>query len=160
MGERPPFSIARIDHLVIRTANVPALIDFYVGVLGCTLERTLEKAGLFQLRAGECLVDLVDTGAELGLAGGAPPGAEGRNLDHLCLRVDPFDADAIVSHLAVAGVEGGAPARRYGAEGFGPSIYTRDPDGNVVELRGPAEPGSRLTGSPAQAPADRARAPG
>ena len=30
-------------------------------------------------------------------------------------------------------------ARRYGAEGFGPSIYLEDPEGNVVELKGPPE---------------------
>ena len=87
------------------------------------------------------LIDLVDTSAELGRSGGAPPGPEGRNLDHLCLRIDPFDAEAITAHLAAAGVGCEPPVRRYGAQGYGQSIYTADPDGNVVELRGPPESG-------------------
>ncbi len=60
-------------------------------------------------------------------------------MDHLCLRVEPFDEAAIRERLAEAGVEAGETARRYGAEGFGPSIYIEDPDGNVVELKGPPE---------------------
>ena len=148
MRAQVPFAVARLDHLVIRTADVAALLDFYVGVLGCTLEREIEGLGLYQLRAGDSLVDLVDTARELGLAGGAPPGAQGRNLDHLCLRVDPFEPEAILAHLAAAGLEADPPARRYGAEGYGPSIYTHDPDGNVVELRGPAEPGTRIGAPP------------
>ena len=135
-----PFAVGGIDHLVIRTPNLDVLIEFYAGVLGCPVERRVEGIGLVQLRAGRSLVDLVDVDGELGRAGGAAPGPEGRNLDHLCLRVDPFDADAIAAHLAAAGVACDPPARRYGAEGYGPSIYTSDPDGNVVELRGPAAP--------------------
>ena len=69
--------------------------------------------------------------------GGAAPGKEGRNLDHFCVRVDPFDADAILAFLKSKGVEAGAVESRYGAEGEGPSIYVTDPEGNVVELKGP-----------------------
>ena len=67
------------------------------------------------------------------------PGREGRNLDHLCLRVEPFDQDAIVAHLARHGVAVGEIRRRYGAEGNGVSIYVQDPEGNTVELKGPSD---------------------
>ena len=77
--------------------------------------------------------------ATLGRQGGAPSGAEGRNVDHFCLRVEPFDAEAIRAHLEARGIDAGEVARRYGAEGMGPSIYIQDPDGNTVELKGPPE---------------------
>jgi len=115
------------------------MLGFYCGVLGCTVERRRDAIGLVQLRAGRSLIDLVTVSGKLGAAGGAGPGREGRNLDHFCLRVDPWDADAVCAHLAAHGVAAGAVESRYGAEGEGPSIYLSDPEGNVVELKGPAE---------------------
>jgi catechol 2,3-dioxygenase-like lactoylglutathione lyase family enzyme len=90
-----------------------------------------------QLRAGRSLIDLVPLDGKLGAAGGAAPGREGRNVDHFCVRVDPFDDGAMRAHLARHAIEAGATEMRYGAEGNGPSIYIVDPDGNTVELKGP-----------------------
>jgi len=131
--------IRDIDHIVLRVVDLDAMLGFYCDVLGCTVERRQEAIGLIQLRAGRSIVDLVPVDGELGRAGGAPPGREGRNLDHFCLRVDPFDEAAIRSHLAAHGVQAGPTEARYGAEGSGPSIYLEDPEGNVVELKGPPE---------------------
>lgn len=131
--------IAGIDHLVLRTADVPRLVRFYIDVIGCTLEREQAAIGLTQLRAGSGLIDLVSLDGPLGRAGGAGPGAEGRNLDHFCLRIDPFDAEAIFAHLRIHHVDTGPVEQRYGAEGTGPSIYVKDPDGNTVELKGPPD---------------------
>lgn len=129
-----------IDHLVLRVIDLDAITRFYVDVLGCTVERRQDEIGLVQLRAGHSLIDLVPVDGKLGRMGGAAPGAEGRNMDHFCLRVEPFDAAAIRAHLAAHGVEAGKPESRYGAEGEGPSIYLSDPEGNVVELKGPPGP--------------------
>ncbi|MGK6307540.1 VOC family protein [Variovorax sp. DT-64] len=129
--------IRDIDHIVLRVVDLDAMLGFYCDVLGCTVERRQDAIGLIQLRAGRSIVDLVPVDGELGRAGGAPPGREGRNLDHFCLRVDPFDEAAIRSHLAAHGVQAGPTEARYGAEGSGPSIYLQDPEGNVVELKGP-----------------------
>lgn len=60
-------------------------------------------------------------------------------MDHLCLRVEPFDPDALRAHLEQHGARIGEEARRYGAEGFGPSLYLFDPEGNMIELKGPPE---------------------
>ena len=128
-----------IDHVVLRIRDETAMLRFYRDVLGCRVERRLDDIGLIQLRAGDALIDLVPVEGELGRMGGAAPGREGRNLDHLCLRVDPFEADALARHLKAAGVEPGEAKRRYGAEGFGPSLYIEDPEGNVVELKGPPD---------------------
>ncbi|MCP5150079.1 MAG: VOC family protein [Chromatiales bacterium] len=132
-------TVRGIDHLVLRTAQVDTLRRFYGEVLGCHLERAQEALGLYQLRAGSALIDLVDVNGQLGRAGGPAPGEQARNLDHFCLRVDPFDEAAIRAHLTAHGVDAPETARRYGAEGSGPSIYIADPDGNVVELKGPPD---------------------
>ena len=126
-----------IDHLVLRVVDLDRMLAFYTGVLGCTLERRQDAIGLVQLRAGRSLVDLVPVDGELGRAGGAAPGAEGRNVDHFCFRVEPFDEAEIRRNLAVAGVAAGPTQLRFGAEGEGPSIYIADPEGNTVELKGP-----------------------
>jgi glyoxylase I family protein len=129
--------IREIDHLVLRVIDLDRMLRFYCGVLGCTIERRQDAIGLVQLRAGRSLVDLVPVSGQLGKAGGAPPGKEGRNLDHFCFRIEPFDEAAIRSQLEALGVEAGPLATRNGAEGEGPSIYVCDPEGNVVELKGP-----------------------
>ncbi|MCW7539334.1 VOC family protein [Aquabacterium sp. A7-Y] len=129
--------LREIDHLVLRVTDLDRMLRFYCDALGCSVERRQDEIGLVQLRAGRSLLDLVPIDGRLGRAGGAAPGAEGRNLDHFCFRVDPFDEAAIRHHLEALGVAVGPVATRYGAEGEGPSIYLSDPEGNVVELKGP-----------------------
>ncbi len=129
--------IREIDHLVLRVRDIATMVDFYCRVLGGTVERRQEDLGLIQLRAGRSLIDMITVTGKLGKEGGAGPGKEGRNMDHFCLRIEPFDAKAISDFLATAGIKAGAIASRYGAEGEGPSIYLEDPAGNVVELKGP-----------------------
>lgn len=129
--------IRDIDHIVLRVVHLEAAIRFYTEVLGCSIERRRDEIGLVQLRAGRALVDLVPVDGQLGLAGGAAPGAEGRNVDHFCFRIDPFDEARIREHLRAAGVVVGDVVSRFGAEGAGPSIYLSDPEGNTVELKGP-----------------------
>ena len=131
-------AVRGIDHVVLRVADLDRALAFYRDVLGCAVERRQDEIGLVQLRAGNALIDLVPVAGALGSAGGAAPGAQGRNLDHFCLRVEPFDEAAIRSHLRAHGIDAGPLASRYGAEGEGPSLYLGDPDGNVVELKGPA----------------------
>lgn len=128
-----------LDHVVLRVRSAERAERFYCEVLGCQVEHRQPELGLIQLRAGAALVDLVPVDGILGQVGGAAPGPEGRNLDHFCLRIDGFDEAGIRRHLARHGVEAGATERRYGAEGEGPSIYVHDPDGNVVELKGPPD---------------------
>ena len=134
-----PFSLRKIDHVVLRVADLERSLGFYCEGLGCTVEKRQEAIGLIQLRAGESLIDLVPLDGMLGRAGGAGPAREGRNLDHFALQIAPFDEAAIRVHLAALGVEIGQTGRRYGAQGEGPSIYVTDPDGNVVELKGPPD---------------------
>lgn len=131
--------IRNMDHVVLRVADLEASMRFYRDVLNCPVEKIQDQLGLYQLRAGSALIDLVPLSGPLGQRGGAGPGQEGRNMDHFCLRVDPFDADAIGAHLRSHGIEPGPVSSRYGAEGQGPSIYITDPDGNVVELKGPPD---------------------
>lgn len=133
-----PIAISGLDHVVLRVADMDRALAFYCGVLGCVEERRVEGMGLVQLRAGASMIDLVP-------AGEAPPERAGRNMHHLALRLRHFDAEALARHLRAHGYEPGEVKRRYGAEGYGPSLYVTDPDGNTVELKGPAE-------APADAP--------
>ena len=125
--------------MVLRVVDAARMTAFYRDVLGCPVERDEPDIGLVQLRAGRSLIDLVDVAGVIGRAGGAAPGRDGRNLDHFCLRIDPFDEDAIRAHLERHGISAGEVKRRYGAEGYGPSLYIEDPEGNTVELKGPPE---------------------
>ena len=131
------FTPRDIDHIVLRVVDAAATCAFYCDVLGCTFERDQGSIGLYQLRAGRSLIDIVPVDGKLGRAGGAAPGKEARNVDHFCLRVEPFDAAAIIEHLDAHRVAHGPVESRFGAEGEGPSIYLTDPEGNVVELKGP-----------------------
>lgn len=136
-----PFQVQRIDHLVLRVRDIERSIGFYADVLGCAVARRRDDLGLVHLRAGSSMIDLVAVDGPLGRRGGAAPGEQARNLDHACLRIEPFDEAAIRAHLQALGLPPGAPAEpRFGADGVGPSVYLSDPDGNVIELKGPATP--------------------
>ena len=142
----PAIAVRGIDHVVLRVRDEARALRFYCDVLGCVEERRIEALGLVQLRAGAGLIDLVDVRQPLGKAGGGPPGETARNVDHFALQLEDFDEAAIRSHLTKHGVEPGEVGQRYGAQGTGPSMYVRDPDGNVVELKGPPD----ATGSQGQ----------
>lgn len=134
----PPFDVLRLDHVVLRVKDPAASVAFYSKVLGMAVVRERPELGLIHLRAGESMLDLVGVDGPLGSRGGAAPGPTGRNADHFCLRVEPFDEPAVRAHLSACGLPVPEPAVvRFGAEGTGMSIYLQDPDGNVVELKGP-----------------------
>jgi catechol 2,3-dioxygenase-like lactoylglutathione lyase family enzyme len=127
--DAPGFDVKFIDHLVLRTGDVDKMLAFYRDVVGLKLERRTDS-GLTQLRAGQCLLDIVRVGDR---------DLPGRNVEHFCFRVDPFDMEAIHERLTKAGAEVVKSGTGYGAEGRGPNIYFKDPDGNVVEFKGPSD---------------------
>jgi catechol 2,3-dioxygenase-like lactoylglutathione lyase family enzyme len=121
--------LSGIDHVVLRVRDIDAMRRFYCDVLGAEHVAWRPELRKSHLRAGASMIDLV-------IADGAGPG---RNMDHFCLRVEPFDQQAIVAHLERHGVAVGDIRQRFGAEGNGPSIYLTDPEGNTVELKGPSD---------------------
>lgn len=128
--------VKMIDHIVLRTVNLEAMLDFYSRVLGCKIERQLPAhIGLTQLRAGASLIDIVDVDSKLGRAGGAAPSGVEKNIDHFCLQIEPLSEQDLTDWLQSHGIEVGDFEVRYGAEAFGSSVYIRDPDNNIVELR-------------------------
>lgn len=137
-----PFSVKHIDHVVFRVSDLGRSIEFYRTVLGCDVVKKREDLGLVHLRAGTSMIDLVSVEGKLGSHGGAAPAKEGRNVDHLCLRIDPFEESDLVAHLRKHGLTPfGRAEVNFGAEGDGLSLYFPDPDGNVIELKGPPESG-------------------
>lgn len=128
--------ITGVDHIVLRTSHLEDMLYFYSTILGCPIERRLSpEFGLVQLRAGNALIDLVTVDSELGRAGGGPPTEGDNNMDHFCLQVSPQPEEEISRYLASYGIEVGPFKRRYGAQGYGNSVYLHDPEGNIVELR-------------------------
>ena len=127
--------ISAIDHVVIRVREFDRMIAFYRDVLCCPLEWRRDDLGMAHMRAGRALIDLVDVNGELGRKGGAAPARDARNMDHLCLQVENFDADTVMRHLRTCGAKVEEPQKRYGAEGNGVSIYLYDPEENLIELR-------------------------
>lgn len=139
-GERP-FELQRIDHLVLRVQDLGRSVAFYRDVLGCTVARERPSLGMVHLHAGASMIDLIAVDGSLGRRGGPAAGTQGRNLEHLCLRIEPFDECRLREHLQMHGVAvDGEVSSNLGAEGDGRSLYLRDPDGNGVELKGPSTP--------------------
>lgn len=137
-SDQPIFKVQRIDHVVLRVVDLARSVDFYRRLLGCEVERERPDLGLIHLRAGASLVDLVAIDGPIGKLGGMAPKAEGRNMDHFCLRIDPFDASEVLAHLERHDVPRSTTAKiQFGAEGEGPAVYFQDPDGNIIELKGP-----------------------
>ncbi|MCZ6458361.1 MAG: VOC family protein [Gammaproteobacteria bacterium] len=158
MAQRP-FEIQRLDHLVLRTRDIERLVAFYEG-LGCTIVRKLDAMSMCQMRAGDSMIDIVSIAPDPATADSAAPdlaapdsaapdsaapdsaaGAEqGRNLDHFAIRVEPFDESAILAYCKAHAIESQTmPMSLLGADGYGPAIYIKDPDGNRVELKGPPD---------------------
>lgn len=126
-GTGRPFRVNELDHVVLRCTNQQRALEFYTGILGLAEERRIEQMGLIQLRAGQSMLDLVPASTVAG---------DGRNVDHFCLGVEVEDFDGLLAYLREKGVEMvGEPGTRYGARGMGLSVYVRDPEGNVVELK-------------------------
>ena len=141
MSDENPIRIRGLDHVVLRVRDLERSLHFYTQVLDAREERRVDRAGLIQLRAGAQLIDLVPLDGPIGRVGGRGPESEGRNVDHFALRLAAFDEGRLRTHLEEHGIEPGEVNTRYGAEGFGPSMYIHDPDGNVVELKGPPQAG-------------------
>ncbi|MEN9311468.1 MAG: hypothetical protein RLY77_1593 [Pseudomonadota bacterium] len=134
-----PFNVQRLDHVVLRVSDLDRAEAFYRDVVGSEVVRRRDDLGLRHLRAGTSMIDLIAVDGKLGQHGGTAAGDEGRNVDHLCLRIEPFDEAAIVRHLAKFGLAPHGPATsNFGAEGDGPSLYITDSDGNTIELKGPS----------------------
>nr|WP_211261963.1 VOC family protein [Stenotrophomonas humi] len=134
-----PFSVQRLDHVVFRVRDLDASIAFYHSVLGCEVVRRRDHLGLVHLRAGASMIDLISVDGKLGARGGAAAAWEGRNVDHLCLRVEPFDEPVIAAHLRAHGITPTKAEINFGAEGDGLSLYFHDLDGNTLELKGPSQ---------------------
>jgi glyoxylase I family protein len=125
---KSPLMVVELDHVVLRCRQQDRTLHFYSRVLGLKEERRIGQLGLIQLRAGASMVDLVPTVE--------PRVDTGTNVDHFCLGIETADLGSVISYLRSNSVEIlGEPAMRYGARGMGNSIYVRDPEGNIIELK-------------------------
>ena len=132
-----PIHVTKLDHVVLRVADIEKSIHFYRDILGCPEKRISD--GLYQYQAGASMIDLVPLDSPGGLRSGYGPPDKGRNMEHFALTVEDFDEQALRDYLAGHGITPTKSGTRFGADGYGPSIYFKDPDGNEVELKGPSE---------------------
>ncbi len=118
--------VTGFDHLVLVCADVETTLAWYADRLG------LQTVRVDEWRRGEVLFPSVRVSETtiIDLIAGEP--TDGR-LDHFCVVVEPTDLAAISASGEFDVVDG--PDRRFGARGDGTSLYVRDPDGAVVELR-------------------------
>jgi glyoxylase I family protein len=140
MADERPFAMKGLDHVVVRCTDLAAMKHFYCDVLGGTIEEEDTDIGLYQVRIGNHIVDLMPVDEPSGRKGGPAPGKDGHNMDHFAIQIAPYDDDAIRAYLSGHGVELGATIMRGGAEGEGWGIHIKDPEGNTVELKGPPDP--------------------
>ncbi|MER5372068.1 VOC family protein [Streptomyces sp. NPDC002553] len=121
--------VIAFDHLVLNVADIERSLAFYTGPLGLEPVRVDEwrdgKAPFPSVRVSPTtIIDLVE----------APAGqAEGPNVDHICLVVEPLDWQDVIDSGVFTVLDG--PGKRFGARGTATSLYVQDPDGNTVELR-------------------------
>jgi catechol 2,3-dioxygenase-like lactoylglutathione lyase family enzyme len=118
--------ITAFDHLVLRCGDVETTLRWYLDLLG------LEPVRVDEWRHGEAPFPSVriDDRTIIDLIPGQRD--EGR-LDHICVVCEPTDLTALAASGEFDVVEG--PVGRFGARGEGTSLYVRDPDGLVVEIR-------------------------
>lgn len=132
----PPFSLVGIDHVVLLVTDLDRAMRFYQEVLGCQPGYSYPKIGMEQIWCGNALIVLQDHRRKGG-EWAVPPVQGGRNMDHVCIALGPFDHDALRGHLAAHGVQIVEEAFHGGARGQGHSFYVLDPFGNKLELKGP-----------------------
>ncbi|MEM8540999.1 MAG: VOC family protein, partial [Pseudomonadota bacterium] len=133
-----PFSLVGIDHVVFLVDHMPKALKFYEEVLGARIGYSYPTLGMEQVWCGAALIVLWDTTHE-GAKSAVPPVSGGRNVDHICIATTIFDHDEMRDHLKQHNVEIEREAMHGGARGMGHSVYIRDPFGNKLELKGPAE---------------------
>lgn len=147
----PPFKLAGLDHVVLLVRDLDRALTFYVDCLGATIERRVDTIALTQLRVGDSLIDLIALDKDQGAWAREKAAGGGRNMEHLCIEIWPFDDATLRAHLAAHDVKIVDEGKRYGARGTGPSFYVLDPDGNTVELKGPPDlPPKSASGSAAE----------
>jgi catechol 2,3-dioxygenase-like lactoylglutathione lyase family enzyme len=117
--------VTALDHIVLDVSDVRRSLDFYVGTLG------LEPMQVEEWEAGRAFFPSVrvDAGTIIDLLQGE---RSGENLNHFCLVVDD-DVEQLAASGELDIIDG--PGERSGARGQGLSVYLKDPDGNVVELK-------------------------
>lgn len=135
---KPPFTLTGFDHVVFWVDDMPRALKFYQDVIGCVPGYSYPALGMEQLWCGSCLIVLWDS-THPGAAHAAPKVAGGQNVDHLCIATSPYNPEDLRAHLAAHGVTIEREAHHGGARGMGHSTYIRDPFGNLLEIKGPAE---------------------
>ena len=118
--------VTGLDHVVMICRDIEASLTYYLDVLGLTSEDADKwREGLAFFPSVR-----VDESTIIDLLPGEP---DGKNIDHICLVIEPTDLDELAKRPGLNVVEG--PVERGGARGQGWSLYVIDPDAHLIELK-------------------------
>jgi catechol 2,3-dioxygenase-like lactoylglutathione lyase family enzyme len=120
--------IDRLDHLVITVKDIEKTCDFYCNVLG--MEKVIFGEGRMALHFGEQKINLHRAGNEYEpKANVAKPGTA-----DLCFITNTPITEVMKRYEKYGIPIEVGPIDKTGAKGELISIYTRDPDGNLIEV--------------------------
>lgn len=123
-------AIDGVDHVVVTVSDLDASLKFYQEVVGLEVVGRNEEGTLATLRAASQLVRLQTAGRKSPLMAADPvPGST-----DMCF-VSPDIPETTLARFQRAGAPVVAgPVEKHGSRGPMMSVYTRDPDGSLIEV--------------------------
>jgi catechol 2,3-dioxygenase-like lactoylglutathione lyase family enzyme len=120
----PRVSVKGLDHVVFNSTDIERSLEWYRDVLG------LEAMNVDAWRRGDVFFPSVRVNEQT-IIDLFPAERSGENVNHICLEIADTDLDALAAEFPDSHRVDG----NFGAQGYGASLYVRDPDGNTVELK-------------------------
>lgn len=128
----------KMDHIVINTVDIDKSLHFYTKILDLPAERLKEfENNQVPFPSVRLTKDtIIDIFPKKLWEKTNPDRVCRPNLNHFCLSTSKKDWDFLQTRLKEEGIPiDDGPANRWGAHGTGVSIYFRDPDENIIEVR-------------------------
>ena len=116
MTTQPTFALQGVSHLALVCSDMKKTNDFYEGVLGLPLTKTMELPGgmgqhfFYDIGNGDCLAffwfaDGVEAAPGIAFPEHyATPSADG-SMHHVAFKIAPDDVESVARHFAAHGVE-------------------------------------------------------
>lgn len=128
----------KMDHIVINVVDINNSLHFYTKILNLSGERIEEfKNNQVPFPSVRLTKDtIIDLFPKKLWEKTNPENVSRPNLNHFCLSTNKKNWDLLQERLEENGLsidEG--PVDRWGAHGSGVSVYFRDPDENIIEVR-------------------------
>lgn len=128
----------KMDHIVINAVDINVSLRFYVEILEMPGER-IEEFNNNQVPFPSVRITkdtIIDLFPKKLWEKTNPENVCRPNVNHFCLSTSKKNWESLQERLKKNGISiDDGPVNRWGAHGSGVSIYFRDPDENVIEVR-------------------------